>query len=125
MVCEGDCELYKVQPKTLMMCVNVGYLKEVLNLREYTETEQKLIVQKERKFQFRIKHAKITLSRSSRKDRTIESALITNDFCFLSDRHSFIKDKLKIRKAKTESRHVSMMVDDPETLSCALYNKIQ
>lgn len=74
----------------------------------------------ERRYQFRIKNAKIVLSRSSRRDNSIDSAMITNNFVFLSDRNDLIKDKLRIRKAKTETRHMSIISDDPEQQSIGL-----
>jgi len=40
--------------------------------------------------------------------------MITNNFLFLSDQNSWLKDKLRIRKAKTETRHISLVCEDPE-----------
>lgn len=44
----------------------------------------------------------------------MDSAMITNNFRFLRDRSDLLKDKLRIRKTKTEGRNLSLTCEDPE-----------
>ena len=63
------------------------------------------------------------LSRSSQK-KSWDSAMITNQFCFLLGDQELVRDRLKIRKAKTEARRNSISQGNPESPVSSIHRKV-